>query len=105
MTALSTTGVSRPFDAGRDGFVMGEGAAVLILEEEWERAEAREATILGEILGAASNADAHHITTGPWWGGRNQLHCASLSVTPGLIPHSRANQRTWHLHAVKRLLL
>lgn len=61
MKALSPSGVSRPFDAGRDGFVIGEGAGTLVLEA-WELAEARGATILGEVLGSASLADAHHIT-------------------------------------------
>ena len=59
--ALSPTGYARPFDIDRDGFVMGEGAAVLILEAE-EVAEARGATPLAVMLGGASTADAHHVT-------------------------------------------
>jgi 3-oxoacyl-[acyl-carrier-protein] synthase II len=94
MTALSTVGVSRPFDADRDGFVLGEGAAVLILEE-WTRAVDRGATILGEILGGASNADAHHITA-PSPGGVGAIACMRLALAESGIEPGDVKQVNAH---------
>ncbi|HZP45622.1 MAG TPA: beta-ketoacyl-ACP synthase II [Candidatus Binataceae bacterium] len=88
MRALSTRNdnpqaASRPFDRERDGFVMAEGAAALILEER-ELAIARGATILAEVAGYASNADAHHITA-PSPEGEGAARCIRLCLEDGDI--------------------
>ncbi len=90
MTAMSTSGISRPFDVRRDGFVIAEGGAALVLEE-YERAEARGAHIYAEVLGAASTADAYHITA-PAPGGSGAIACMELALedaglTPAQITH------------------
>lgn len=94
MTALSSSGVSRPFDQERDGFVMGEGAGILVIES-LEHAEARGATILAEITGASSTADAHHLTA-PDPQGSGAIECIKLALddaqlAPSDIDHVNAH--------------
>ena len=83
MQALSPTGVSRPFDARRDGFVMGEGAGVLVLEEA-DGAEARGATILGEVAGYGSTSDAYHLTA-PEPTGEAAMRAIELAMTDAVV--------------------
>ena len=94
MTALSSSGVSRPFDRRRDGFVIAEGGAALVLEES-ERAIARGAHIYAEVLGSGSTADAYHITA-PAPGGSGALSCMELALedaglTPADVGHINAH--------------
>ncbi|HEY6853758.1 MAG TPA: beta-ketoacyl-ACP synthase II, partial [Gemmatimonadales bacterium] len=74
-------GASRPFDKDRDGFVMGEGAAVLVLEER-DRALARGAPVYGEIVGYASTNDAYHMTA-PRPDGRQAARAMQLALADG----------------------
>ena len=69
---------SRPWDQGRDGFVMGEGAGVLVMEE-LEHAKARGAPILAEFIGGAFTCDAHHMTE-PEPAGRGVISCIQKSL-------------------------
>jgi 3-oxoacyl-[acyl-carrier-protein] synthase II len=85
MGATSPTGISRPFDARRDGFVMGEGAGVLVLETA-ESAAARGAEPLAELTGYAATSDAHHLTA-PEPSGRDAARAIELALDDaGLEP-------------------
>jgi 3-oxoacyl-[acyl-carrier-protein] synthase II len=99
MKALSTRNdepekASRPFDRGRDGFVLGDGSGVVVLES-LEHAEARGATILGEVLGYGLSGDANHITS-PAPDGEGAQRAIRGCLEDGGIPLERVSYINAH---------
>ena len=98
--ALSREGESRPFDAARSGFVMGEGGGALVLETR-EHAEARGARIRARLLGCANNSDAYHPVS-PSPDGRGAADCirlalADAALAPEAVDYINAHGTATHL--------
>src|SRR5206468_752281 len=91
---------SRPFDVSRDGFVMGEGAGILVIEE-LSHALARGAKPLAELVGYGTTADAHHITSGPEDGDgarrSMEIAIAQAGIDPSDIAHLNAHATSTEL--------
>lgn len=97
--ALSTRnddpqGASRPWDSERDGFVLGDGAGIIILEE-LEHAKARSAKIYAELAGFGMSSDAHHMTA-PSPGGEGAARCMLNAINDSAIPHQQFNYINAH---------
>jgi 3-oxoacyl-[acyl-carrier-protein] synthase II len=98
MRALSTRdepeSASRPYDKGRDGFVLGEGAATIVLETA-EHAAARGARVYAELIGAGVTADAHHVAapepTGAGAARAMQIAMRDAAITPSDVVHVNAH--------------
>ena len=87
LDAVSPTGISQPFDARRDGFVMGEGGAVLVLEDA-EKAAERGAEVLAKVRGFGATSDAHHLTAPHPEGRAPRRRSAARSRTRGIEPRT-----------------
>jgi 3-oxoacyl-[acyl-carrier-protein] synthase II len=106
MKALSTnnddpTGASRPFEKGRDGFVLSEGAGIVVLEE-YEAAKSRGAKIYGEVVGYGLSSDAYHLTT-PAPGGEGAARCIKMAlstakVNPEQVDYINAHGTSTHFN-------
>jgi len=99
MKALSTNnenpaGASRPFDKDRDGFVLSEGAGIVVLEE-YEAAKARGAKIYGEVVGYGLSGDAYHLTT-PAPGGEGAARCMKMALSTAKVNPEQVNYINAH---------
>jgi 3-oxoacyl-[acyl-carrier-protein] synthase II len=113
LDAMSNTGISCPFDARRDGFVMGEGAAILVLEDG-EKARARGAHILGTVAGYGASSDAYHLTApekdGTGAAEALRLAMADADITPDDVVYINAHGTSTQLNdraetvAIKKVL-
>lgn len=94
MRALSRTGFLRPFDSERDGFVISEGSAVVVLES-WEHAAARSAPVYGRVLGSASTSDSHDLTV-PLSDGAQAARCVELALNDAAVSPNDVRQINAH---------